>query len=106
MFQASPWITYESPTSKSHPPQPTDNDSEMDAPQISTLHDDETTRARYQTPPQRERASSASSFPRTKQKWARNSSRSMARRARRPPPRKSMRRTNRTRTKNLFHLSL
>ncbi len=41
MFRASPWITYESPTSKSHPPQPTDNDSEMDAPQISTLHDDD-----------------------------------------------------------------
>jgi hypothetical protein len=41
MFRASPWITYESPTSKSHPPQPTDNDSEMDTPQISTLHDDD-----------------------------------------------------------------
>src|SRR5712691_10307381 len=41
MFRASPWITYESPMSKSHPPQPTDNDSEMDTPQISTLHDND-----------------------------------------------------------------
>src|SRR5260221_416074 len=40
MFRASPWITYDPPTSESHPPQPTDNDAEMDAPQISTLHDD------------------------------------------------------------------
>jgi Wiskott-Aldrich syndrome protein len=40
MFRASPWITYDPPTSESHPPQSTDNDAEMDAPQISTLHDD------------------------------------------------------------------
>ena len=40
MFRASPWITYDPPTSESHPPHPTDNDAEMDAPQISTLHDD------------------------------------------------------------------
>ncbi|KAI0307626.1 hypothetical protein B0F90DRAFT_1675408 [Multifurca ochricompacta] len=36
MFRASPWITYDPPVSDS----PMDNDTEMDAPQISTLHDD------------------------------------------------------------------
>jgi len=40
MFRASPWITYDPPTSESQPPQPADKDAEMDAPQISTLHDD------------------------------------------------------------------
>src|SRR6266705_4687225 len=40
MFRASPWITYDPPASDSQPPQPPDNDAEMDAPQISTLHDD------------------------------------------------------------------
>ncbi|KAI9513124.1 hypothetical protein F5148DRAFT_1279163 [Russula earlei] len=40
MFRASPWITYD-PPSDSQPSQPmVDNDTEMDAPQISTLHDD------------------------------------------------------------------
>lgn len=41
MFRASPWITYDPPASDSQAPsQPQDNDTEMDAPQISTLHDD------------------------------------------------------------------
>lgn len=40
MFRASPWITYDPPASDSQPSQPMDNDTEMDAPQISTLHDD------------------------------------------------------------------
>jgi len=43
MFRASPWITYDPPASDSQPSQPSqpmDNDTEMDAPQISTLHDD------------------------------------------------------------------
>jgi hypothetical protein len=42
MFRASPWITYDPPASASdtQPSQPMDNDIEMDAPQISTLHDD------------------------------------------------------------------
>ena len=40
MFRASPWIPYGPPTSESQPSQPTDNDADMDAPQISTLHDD------------------------------------------------------------------
>jgi hypothetical protein len=41
MFRASPWITYDPPASDSQaPPQQLDNDTDMDAPQISTLHDD------------------------------------------------------------------
>ena len=41
MFRASPWITYDPPASDNQPPsQQLDNDTEMDAPQISTLHDD------------------------------------------------------------------
>ncbi len=41
MFRASPWITYDPPASDSQTPsQQLDNDTEMDAPQISTLHDD------------------------------------------------------------------
>ena len=40
MFRASPWITYDPPASDSQPPQPTENDAEMDTPQISTLPDD------------------------------------------------------------------
>ena len=40
MFRASPWITYDPPASDSQPSQPMDNDTEMDAPQISTLHDE------------------------------------------------------------------
>ena len=40
MFRASPWITYDPPTSESQHPQSADNDADMDAPQISTLHDD------------------------------------------------------------------
>ena len=43
MFRASPWITYDPPASAasdSQPSQPMDNDTDMDAPQISTLHDD------------------------------------------------------------------
>ena len=40
MFRASPWITYDPPASDSQPSQPMDNNTEMDAPQISTLHDD------------------------------------------------------------------
>lgn len=41
MFRASPWITYDPPASDSQAPsQQLDNDTEMDAPQISTLHDD------------------------------------------------------------------
>lgn len=40
MFRASPWITYDPPASDSQPSQPMDNDTEMDAPRISTLHDD------------------------------------------------------------------
>lgn len=39
MFRASPWIPY-GPPSDSQPSQPMDNDVEMDAPQISTLHDE------------------------------------------------------------------
>jgi Wiskott-Aldrich syndrome protein len=39
MFRASPWITYDPPASDNHS-QTMDNDTEMDAPQISTLHDD------------------------------------------------------------------
>ncbi|KAH9056963.1 hypothetical protein EDB87DRAFT_1140256 [Lactarius vividus] len=41
MFRASPWITYDPPASDNQTPsQQLDNDTEMDAPQISTLHDD------------------------------------------------------------------
>ena len=40
MFRASPWITYDPPASDSQPSQPMDNDTEMDAPQISTLPDE------------------------------------------------------------------
>ncbi len=40
MFRASPWITYDPPASDSQPSQPMGNDTKMDAPQISTLHDD------------------------------------------------------------------
>jgi hypothetical protein len=41
MFRASPWITYDPPAGDSQAPsQQPDNDTEMDAPQISTLHDD------------------------------------------------------------------
>jgi Wiskott-Aldrich syndrome protein len=40
MFRASPWITYDPPASDNQPSQPMDNDTDMDAPQISTLHDD------------------------------------------------------------------
>ena len=39
MFRASPWITYDPPASDNQS-QTMDNDTEMDAPQISTLHDD------------------------------------------------------------------
>jgi hypothetical protein len=41
MFRASPWIPYDPPASDNQTPsQQLDNDTEMDAPQISTLHDD------------------------------------------------------------------
>ena len=41
MFRASPWITYDPPASDNQTPsQQLDNDTDMDAPQISTLHDD------------------------------------------------------------------
>ncbi|KAI9454882.1 hypothetical protein BJY52DRAFT_699018 [Lactarius psammicola] len=41
MFRASPWITYDPPAGDNQTPsQQLDNDTEMDAPQISTLHDD------------------------------------------------------------------
>ena len=41
MFRASPWITYDPPAGDNQAPsQQLDNDTDMDAPQISTLHDD------------------------------------------------------------------
>src|SRR5216683_7877487 len=40
MFRASPWITYDPPASDTQPSQQPENDAEMDAPQISTLHDE------------------------------------------------------------------
>jgi hypothetical protein len=40
VFRASPWIPYDPPASDGQPSQPTDNDVDMDTPQISTLHDE------------------------------------------------------------------
>ncbi|KAG5652197.1 hypothetical protein H0H81_005932 [Sphagnurus paluster] len=53
MFRASPWVTYEPTTSQSLDTHDMDQDVDMDAPQISTLRDEES------PPPQQPKASTS-----------------------------------------------